>query len=112
MESATDAFVLILFGGLTYKTVDVVRHARRGEWASIRYQALAWLMGVAVVFVLAGSELGTQIRLGTGFVYGMSTTSKVLLGTALASTMSIIHDLLSNRGSGTPRIEKANTSQR
>lgn len=109
MESLTDVLVLLMFGGLIYKTIDMLRAAGDADWAPIRYQGLAWLIGVALIFVLAASELGSQIRIGDGYLYGTNLVSKVLLGTALASTMSIIHDAVSGRRNGTLTTERSNT---
>ena len=105
----TDGLVLLMFGGLIYKAVEMLNNALNDKWAAVRTQAVVWLAGVGLMFILSYSELGSQIRLGTGYLYGMNTASRILLGTALASTMSIIHDQVSNRGSRNPERERSDT---
>lgn len=107
-----DFVPLVAAVALIWKAVDFVRYLRARDIDSALTQAVVWVVGVLVAFLLAGTNWAGSIVIGDVQVGDMTWQSLVLIGLSLGSSASALVDFkkaVDNTDSaavGTPPVGK------
>ena len=77
---------------LIWKVVDFARFIRAKDVDSALVQVVVWVVGVAVTFLLAGTNWADAIVLGDVGIGNMTWQSLLLVGLSLGSSASALVD--------------------
>lgn len=88
------SIMLLILGTLASKIIDVLKFIRSKDWNATITQVATWIAGVVVVFLASGAEVTSDITIPSlGVTFGtLDTGSKVLIGTAITSLLSMAYD--------------------
>jgi hypothetical protein len=88
-----DSFVpLVAALALVWKIVDFAKQVRVGDMNAVVTQAVTWVAGVVVVFILANSDFGNGIQVAHSSLGHLNGWSLVLVGLTVASSGSVGYD--------------------
>lgn len=99
---------LILLGALAKKVVDFVRQLRGKDTSAIATQLLAWLAGVAVVYLSAHVDFAGAVQIANMSLDQMGLWTQTILGVVVGSVGSVGKDLLksldNSQSEATPKL--------
>lgn len=111
MAGMDPTIVLAGFVGLlatAAKVIDFLRYLV--DWQVSRgkaiTQALAWLGGIAVVFLYAASDFGDTVDLGGILLSDVNGSTKVIVGVAIGSLASLAKDFAARDRDTVPPLLK------
>lgn len=87
-----DFIPLVAAVALVWKAVDFVRYLQARDTANVTTQLVVWVVGVAVTFLLAGTNFADGIVIGDVGVGSMNWQSLLLIGLSLGSSASAVVD--------------------
>lgn len=85
---------VILLGAMAKKLVDFVRQLRGKDTSAIATQLVAWLAGIAVVFLAANVDFAGAVEFANVRLDNMGLFTQTILGVLVGSLGSISKDLL------------------
>lgn len=85
---------LIILGAFVKKAVDFVRSLRGKDKNAVATQLVAWLVGVAVVWLAAHVDFASAVTVANVSLDQMSLWTQAALGILLGSGASIGQDVL------------------
>lgn len=85
----------LVLAALVKKCVDTVRLAQDRKWRQVGIQVAAWAFAVGLVMLAAHSDYAPDVLVGSRTLEALGWASQVLVGLALGSTASVIHDVVS-----------------
>lgn len=91
-EVTMPTIVLALASALVKKGMDFVRYVANRQWNGALTQAGAWVIGVAVIALLAHADVVSHFAIQGFALANANGASQVLLGLALGSGGSILAD--------------------
>lgn len=77
---------------LVVKIIDFVKSLKNGDANGILTQAVTWVAGVGVLFLLAASDFGGGVEVAGYTLDSLNSFSLVLLGLSVSSTGSLAFD--------------------
>lgn len=108
MDSLVDFVPLVATLALAAKVVDWLKYIKDKNTNGTVTQALAWLAGVGVIFLLANSDFGGGVVIADQALSALGWESLVLIGLTVGSSGSLAFDFkkaLDNTDSAaTPQI--------
>lgn len=78
---------------LAWKLVDFIKQLRVRDWNAVVTQAAVWAAGVLVVFLLAGTDFASGIKIGDMVLSNLNAASLILVGLSVGSSASVGYDL-------------------
>jgi hypothetical protein len=85
---------LLLLGALAKKIVDFLRQLRGKDTSAVVTQLVAWLSGMAVVFLAANVDFAGAIEVANMSLDQMSLWTQSILGLVVGSVGSVAKDVL------------------
>src|SRR5687767_1493915 len=85
---------LLLLGAFAKKIVDFLRQLRGKDTSAVVTQLVAWLSGIAVVFLAANIDFASAIEVANVSLDQMSGWTQVVLGLVAGSLGSLSKDAL------------------
>lgn len=90
-----DFVPLLAMSALVKKVVDMVKFLSAGDVNAIVTQIVAWLAGIAAVFIVAKSDFGNQVIVNELALSSLNNWALTLAGIVLASTAGLGWDTIS-----------------
>lgn len=88
------AFVPILaLGTLVFTFVIFLKNVTAQQWRSAVTQLIAWVAGIAGVFLMAATEFASGITIGSTTMDKLGFWSKVIVGLLATSLLSTLNEL-------------------
>lgn len=89
---------LLVVGSLILALVNTYKMALAGQWAKVGVQAVSWAVGIALAFLLSGTDWAQSILIGSGEdalpLGDLGWQSLILVGVALAAVANVAYDAL------------------
>jgi hypothetical protein len=99
---------LLALSALVLKVIDFLRYLTAKEYTGALTQAIAWVAGIAVVFLFAASDFSSGIDIGGAPLDSLNFYALVIIGLTVASTGGLATDVLKavdgKRSSAKPRL--------
>lgn len=83
---------LLLLGALIYKFIDFLKYVTNKDWNAAGTQAIAWLAGVAGVFLFASTTFARTNEIGGMSFAALGVGDKVFIGLMATSIFSAAYD--------------------
>lgn len=85
---------IAVFAALILKGVDFINAIRFSDWEKVGTQAGAWVVGIAVAFLLSGTTFGADITLGDYVLGDLAAADLLVVGLMGSSLASVGHDTI------------------
>lgn len=103
-----DFVPLLVMAALVKKIVDMVKFLAAGDTNAAVTQIVAWLTGIAAVFIAAKSDFGNEMLINGLALSSLNNWALVFAGLTLASTAGVGWDAISavdnSNSATTPRL--------
>jgi Na+/proline symporter len=106
---------LALLAALAKKVVDFVRQLRGKDTSAILTQILAWVAGIAVVFIGANVDVAAGVEIANQSLDQLGLWTQVVLGFVVGSVASVGKDVLKavdpSQTEATPKLVPGSTEK-
>lgn len=87
-----DFVPLVAALALTWKIVDFIKQLRVRDWNAAVTQAAVWVAGVLVIWLLAGTDFASGVKIGNMVLSHLNAASLVLVGLSVGASGSVAYD--------------------
>jgi len=105
---------LVGLGTVVFSLVNVLKFASAKQWNSVVTQLIAWVAGIAGIFVVGATQFASGIAVGDLTLDKLDTPSKFFLGLVATSLLSTVNELKkaidNNDSAATPPLIRAKTT--
>jgi len=84
---------IVALGLVVYTLTNFVKYVRNREWSSAVTLVLAWVVGVAAVWLFGATAWGAQVNVGEKSLDLLSFADKLVVGLVVMSAGSTLYDL-------------------
>jgi hypothetical protein len=84
---------LIALGTIVFSFVNVLKFASGGQWNAVITQIIAWVAGIAGIFLAGETQFASGIAVGDTNLELLDTPSKLFLGLVATSLLSTVNEI-------------------
>lgn len=84
---------LAALGTLVFTFVNFLTYLRSKNWNGVLTQAIAWVAGIAGVFIAAHTQFADQIKFGAQMLSSMAWPTQLFLGLIATSILSTVNEV-------------------